>query len=115
MTSPQAKALVAKLIAAFPAPKPDPLTYEVYRERLESLPSYERGLEAVNDVIGTETFRPPVALVIDAYWRLNERHQESIMQIEPPQPTPEERAANLAMAKEWAARMKGLTESMEMP
>jgi hypothetical protein len=115
VTGSQAEALTAKLMAAFPSPIVDPLTVDVYRERIESFPSYERALDALNELIGTETFRPPVALLVDAYWRHNERHQERIMQIEPPEPTPEERELNLRMAREWAARVKGLTDSMEMP
>jgi hypothetical protein len=113
----EAQALAAKLFAAFPSPPVDPLTFKVYVERLESFPNYEQALECVNDLIGSETFRPPVALLVEGYYRYLERHRARQAQLEWPDPTPEERAANLAMAREWAweSKLKGLTDSMEMP
>jgi hypothetical protein len=117
MTSAEAKALTAKLLAAFPTPKVESLTAQVYLERIETFPSYERALDAVNELIGSETFRPPVALVVDAYNRHNERHQERILQLDEVPPTPEERAYFAKMAREhqWPSKLKDLTDSMEMP
>jgi hypothetical protein len=118
MTNPEARALTAKLIAAFQGNvQIDPLTAEAYREALETFPSYQQALEVVTDLIRTEVYRPPVAVLVDTYNRYDERRREQILQLDEVPPTPEERAANLKMAREWQyeGKLDALVESMEMP
>jgi hypothetical protein len=117
MTRSEAEALTAKLLAAFPTPKVESLTAQVYLERMELFPSYERALQAVNDLIGSEAFRPPVSLVVEAYNNRDEIHRKQILELDEVPPTPEERAANLKMAREWQyeGKLKDLTDSFEMP
>jgi hypothetical protein len=116
MTSGEAKALTAKLLGAYQGNvQIDPVTAEVYLQRMQSFPSYERALEAIDDLTGSERFRPSVADLVERYYAYNERHQERLLELEMPEPTPEEKEANLKMAKEWLRRAEGVADSFEMP
>jgi hypothetical protein len=110
MTDAEAKMLAAKLFAAFPNPKPDNLTTEVYVENLIKLPIAACALEAIDDLIRTETFRPPVALIVEDYHRLKPKYLPPALS-EPPM-SEEQIAENLRQSKLMVER---LSHSMQMP
>lgn len=74
MTEPQAKALVAKLLAAFPHPRVEPLTAKVYIEQIARLGRYEAGLDAVNTLIRDARMLPRVSEIVDEYMRVRDRY-----------------------------------------
>ena len=100
MTEGEARALTGKLFAAFPQRDLDPVTVEVYVEALQRL-NYNRALEAVNDLIGQNRFVPLVAEIHDAYNALRDRYAQK--QLPMPEMTEEEREANVARMREYAA------------
>jgi hypothetical protein len=64
----EAMTIVARLMAAFPTPLIDHMTVDIYVEYLRDL-DYDRCLEVVNGLIRTQTWRPSVALILEAYER----------------------------------------------
>jgi hypothetical protein len=68
MKKSEAMMIVARLMAAFPTPLIDHMTYEVYVEYLRDL-DYDRCLDTVNGLIRTQTWRPSIALILEAYER----------------------------------------------
>ena len=105
MTEAHAQALTAKLLAAFPRPEIDKLTVNVYSEQIATLAIYECALDAINDLISSEMYRPPVALVIDTYRRLADRYAPQ--QLREPPMSEEQRQENLRQSRALLARLSG--------
>ena len=103
MSEAEAEMLTAKLFAIWPTPKPDMLTMEVYREYLLKLPLVACALEAIDTLALTETFRPPIALIVEDYNRLKPKYQPAALP-EPPM-SEEQKAENLRQAKALVERL----------
>ena len=109
MTEAEAEMLTAKVFAIWPTPKPDTLTMEVYREYLLKMPLVACALEAVDNLATSETYRPPIALIVEDYNRLKPKYQPPALK-EPPM-TEEQRQENYRQAK---ALVERLSKSNEM-
>lgn len=102
MTEPQAKALVAKLLAAYPHPRIEPLTAKVYIEAVQKLKSYEAMLEAVDRLIASERMLPRVADIYEMYHSLRDKYAPPALPM--PDLTEEEIAENLKRVRELMER-----------
>jgi hypothetical protein len=105
MTESEASALTAKLVAAFPHPRVEPLTVQVYAEAIGRLKHYDAALEVVNDLIATARMLPRVADVVEGYDRIRDRFGPKALR-EPPM-SAEQVAYNKARAHEMLERLTG--------
>lgn len=102
MKESEAAGLVARLLAAFPHPRVEPLTAEVYAEAIGELRSYDAALDAVNACIKDCRMLPRVAEVLDHYDRVKDRYAPKALPM--PEMTEEERLENLERLRELTAR-----------
>ncbi len=110
MTQAQAAALVAKLFAAYAFHRDsDELTAAVYAEQIGRLDDPAVALEAVNTLIASSRYIPPIADIHDAYYvalsAREERQRQGIKALTEGEPSEEERAANLKRAEEFLNRV----------
>lgn len=103
MTRAQALALTAKLVAAYPHPRVEQLTIDVYAEQIEKLAIFDAGLEAVNRLVASERMLPRIADVYEMYHSIRDRHLPPGLP-EPPV-SEEQRAENLRQAKALLERL----------
>ena len=98
MNDSDAKALTAKLAAAYPRDWVGQATYEVYAEMIGELKNPVQALEAVNGLIREGNRLPPVAQVRDAYRRLADKYAAPALP--EPELTEAQRQENVRMARE---------------
>jgi hypothetical protein len=68
MNRSDATIIVAKLVAAFPHPRVPPETVALYVEELSELPHVGAARAAVDDLLHSERFWPPLAAIFDGYY-----------------------------------------------
>lgn len=116
MTQAEARALTAKLFAAYPNKTTD-LTAAVYVEKLEPL-NYPVAVRAVDELICSEKWMPTVASVLEVYWRIEEaaRERRAVARglAEPPL-TEEQKQENARQARALLERLGGSGIGWEIP
>lgn len=76
MTDSEARQLVAALMAAFPQQKVEQPTFDLYAAELSKLQSLDAATEAVQSVIKSSEWFPPLATILAVYRPLANRRKE---------------------------------------
>lgn len=111
MTEPQAKALVARMMAAFPAAKIPRETVQVYVEELLPL-NADAGLEAVKVAIRGAKWFPTIADVLEGYWTAVETRKVRTLALPEAPLSDSERAEGLRVAREFLSRFPSTVKEM---
>ncbi len=106
MKQAEAAALVAKLFAAYPFHRDnDELTAAVYVEQVARLEDPHVALDAVNELIASSRYLPPIADLNDAYYTAlsvrEERARNEHLALPEGKGSEEERQENLRRAQEF--------------